>query len=85
MLLRTKSNKLCFIIRPMNLVYLSWFYRQYYYYHCSFAFGCRFKAEDINKVLKDQLNSLSISPEHSELTQSMRKARHKSKRIRRNI
>lgn len=27
----------------------------YYYYHCSSACGCRYKAKEVNKVFEDQL------------------------------
>lgn len=34
----------------------------YYYYHCSSASGCRYTAEEVNKVFEDQLKQFIISP-----------------------
>lgn len=39
----------------------------YYYYHCSSACGCRYKAEDVNKVFNDVVQEFTIQEDFAEL------------------
>jgi len=39
----------------------------YYYYHCSSACGCRYKAEDVNKVFSEVVQELTIEEKYAEL------------------
>ena len=39
----------------------------YYYYHCSSDCGCRYKAEDVNKVFKDVVQEFTIQEDFAEL------------------
>ena len=39
----------------------------YYYYHCSSACGCRYKAEDVNGVFTDNLQQYVLKPEITEI------------------
>ncbi len=39
----------------------------YYYYHCSSACGCRYKAEIVNDAFETQLQQFTIKPEYAEL------------------
>ena len=39
----------------------------YYYYHCSSACGCRYKAELVNNLFTDSLQQYIIKPEYTEL------------------
>jgi hypothetical protein len=39
----------------------------YYYYHCSSACGCRYKAEEVNELFVSQLEHYTIEPGYAEL------------------
>lgn len=39
----------------------------YYYYHCSSACGCRYKAEVVNETFEAQLNQFTISSKYADL------------------
>lgn len=39
----------------------------YYYYHCSSACGCRYKAEEVNDLFVSQLTHYNIHPDYAEV------------------
>ncbi|MEB0262831.1 MULTISPECIES: recombinase family protein [unclassified Mucilaginibacter] len=39
----------------------------YYYYHCSSACGCRYKAEEVNKVFDEVIEEFTIGENYAEL------------------
>jgi site-specific DNA recombinase len=39
----------------------------YYYYHCSSACGCRYKAEEVNKVFDQVIEEFTIQEEYADL------------------
>lgn len=39
----------------------------YYYYHCSSACGCRYKAEEVNKVFDEVIDEFTINENYAEL------------------